>query len=105
MDKKKAAKLDYKENPPEMGVLQVRNKVTGNSVIFAAANLAGKINCVTFQLEAGSFIERGFQQAYDAGSPTDIEFNVLQVLKPEKSPGYNYKADLKLLAEAWKDKV
>lgn len=105
MDKKKAAKAHYKENPPEMGVLQAHNKRTGQSIIFGTTSLTGKVNSVTFQLEMGSFVDKEFQKSYDAGSPDDIEFKVLEVLKRDKSPAYNYRDDLKLLAKKWQEQL
>lgn len=100
MDKKKAAKLDYKENPPDMGVLQVANKLTGQTVLFGTANLSGKINSVKFQLERARLSTKISKKPMSAGAPDDIEFIVLEVLRPDKSPGYNYKEDLKQLAKA-----
>lgn len=102
MDNRKAAKAHYKENPPDMGVLQVRNNRTGQAAIFGTTNLTGKVNSITFQLEMGSFVDREFQKAYDAGTAGDIEFKVLEILKRDKSPAYNYRDDLKLLAKKWR---
>ncbi len=99
-DKKRTLKLEYKENPPEMGVLQVRNKRTGQAFVFGVTNLEGKVNGVGAQLASGSFMDKGFQKDYDA-APEDIEFAVLEVVKRDKSPGYDYRTDLKLLAMKW----
>jgi hypothetical protein len=99
---KQAAKRHYKENPPEMGVLGARNKRTGRMLYFGTMNLAGKQNSISFQLEMGSFIDHEFQADYDAGAPDDLEFEILEVLKPDKSPGYDYRFDLKTRAESYR---
>jgi hypothetical protein len=101
-DRKRALRLQYKDNPPEMGVLQVRNSRTGQVFVFGATNLEGKVNGARAQLASGSFMDKGFQADYNT-APDDVEFTVLEVVKRDKSPGYDYKTDLKLLAKKWAD--
>lgn len=88
-----------------MGVLAARNIRTGRTLYFGTMNLAGKQNSISFQLEMGSFIDKAFQTEYDARAPDDIEYEILEVLKPDKSPGYDYRYDLKQLSESYKEKA
>lgn len=84
-----------------MGVLAVRNTRSDRVLFFGTTNLPGKINSVGFQLQMGSFVDKGFQKDYDAGQASDICFTVVQVLKPDKSPGYDYRDDLKRVAKSF----
>lgn len=98
MDRRSEIKRDYKENPPEMGVYKVTNKRTGRFWIGSAVNVNGKINSLKFQLEMGSYtLDREMQNEWNNGSPEDFTFEVLEVLKPDKSPTYDYRNDLKRL--------
>lgn len=45
------------------------------------------------------------QKEWDDGSPDDFTFEVLEVLKPDKSPTYDYRDDLKRLAKTWSEKL
>ncbi len=87
-----------------MGVLQVRNKRTGQAFIFGVTNLEGKVNGIRAQLASGSFMDKGFQKDFDA-APDELELIVLEVVNRDKSPVYDYIADLKLLAKKWTDEA
>jgi hypothetical protein len=98
-------KREYKENPPDMGVYRVTCTKTGRSYIGSGLNVNGKLNSARFQLEMGSFMDKEMQKDWNDGSPDDFTFEVLEILKPEKSPTYDYREDLKNLVKAWSEKL
>ncbi len=88
-----------------MGIYRVTNRRTGRFWIGSAVNVNGKINSLKFQLEMGSYtLDREMQKEWDEGSPDDFTFEVLEVLKPDKSPAYDYREDLKKLAKSWSER-
>ncbi|MBB6733992.1 GIY-YIG nuclease family protein [Cohnella zeiphila] len=114
MDKSKRKELleQYKEIKTYMGVIQVRNKETGQIFLDSYPNLKNKWLTIQTQLDMGRFANAGLQKDWkeqgagafeyevleqkDAGDITDIRWEQKQMLKkwlaklePYGDKGYN----------------
>jgi hypothetical protein len=114
VDKSKRKELleQYKEIKTYMGVIQVKNKVTGRIFLDSYPNLKNKWLTVRAQLDMGRFANAGLQKDWkelgadafeyevleqkDAGEVTDVKWEQKQMLKkwlaklePYGDKGYN----------------
>ena len=48
---------------------------------------------------------KALQQDWNAASPNDFTFEVLEYLEPQDKPGYDYHEDLAVLEELWLEKL
>jgi len=105
MINKKELKNQYKQNPPEMGIFQIKNKINGKIFIGKAKNLKGKLNSNGFQLKNGSHLIKDLQYDYNKYGEENFIFEKLDVLKPKDDINYDYTEDLELLEEMWLEKL
>lgn len=98
-------KRDYKQNSPEMGVYQIRNKTNGRIYIGSSKNLDGTRNSRLFQLRMGKIVfNRELQKDLSQYGAESFEFSVLAVLdKPE--PGDTIEQSLDALELHWLEKL
>jgi len=101
---KKQAKLDYKLNPPQMGVFQIRNMVNEKVFITSSMNVPGFINRITFQLNAGTHPSKSLQKDWNESGAEGFAFEILEEVLPGNNPDYDYKADLTFLEDLWLEK-
>jgi hypothetical protein len=102
---KKELKRQYKQNPPCMGIYQIRNLVNGRILIGCHKNLNGKLNSHRFQLNNGSHINSELQKEYNQYGEANFTFETLDKLEPKDDPAYNYDDDLTTLLELWSEKL
>lgn len=102
---KKAAKLDYKLSHRPMGVFQIRNKVNEKVFVDSSLNIPGKINRLTFQLNAGSHPSKSFQADWNEFGRDAFEFETLEDVMPRSDTNYNYAADIETLEDLWLEKL
>jgi len=96
---------EYKQNPPAMGVFQIRHLSSGRIFVVPARNLRGIMNSHRFQLRFGSHPNRMLQADWNSDTSSAFAFEVLDELaaldRPEKDAG----ADLSALEALWLDKL
>ncbi|PLX78559.1 MAG: ArsR family transcriptional regulator [Desulfuromonas sp.] len=75
-----------KQNAPEMGIFQLRNKVNGKAYVAASRNLAGERNSRLFQMKMGKIVfSPELQQELAEYGADNFEFSVLAVLdRPQR---------------------
>jgi hypothetical protein len=95
----------YKQNPQEMGIFQIKNKINGKILIGNAKNLNAKFNSIKFQLKNGSHFNKEFQKDYDKFGEESFIFEKVDILKPKDDKNYDYTDDLELLEEMWLEKL
>lgn len=105
MDRRRELKKEYKQNPPEMGIFQVKNNCSGKIFIGATVNVQGMLNRIAFQLEVGSYKERELQNDYNQCGAENFSFDILDILEPDKEPKKDYSDDLKELESIWLEKL
>ncbi len=102
---KKELIKEYKENPPPMGVYQIRNLVNDKILVGTSTNLPGVFNREKFQLNLGGHPNKGLQADWNETGGDSFDFEILDELKPTENPGYDYKEDLAFLEEIWLEKL
>ena len=95
----------YKQNPPPMGIFQIRHLESGRVFVVAARNLQGIMNSHRFQLRYGSHPNKRLQADWTAGGPDAFAFDVLDQLAPVDAVGKDAMADLAALEALWLDKL
>jgi hypothetical protein len=103
-DKRELIK-QYKQNPPEMGIFQIKNKINGKIFIGKAMNLNGIINSNRFQLKNKSHMNKVLQDDFNRQGEDNFTFEKLDILKARDDIHFNYAKDLELLEEMWLDKL
>jgi len=105
MDRRKELKLAYKLNPRPMGVYQIKNTVSGKILIGSSMNLPGKDNSSRFQLELNSFPNKAVQADWNEYGPDAFVFAILETIKPQEIPEYEWRKAVSALEEKWLDTV
>ena len=103
--KKKELIKEYKQNPPKMGVYQIRNLVNDKVLIGIALNLAGILNSNKFQLNMGGHRNKALQAEWKEFGAENFVFEVLDELAPNSSSEKDYREELAFLEEFWLDKL
>jgi hypothetical protein len=95
----------YKQNQPDMGVYQIRNRVNGRIYVGSSRNLEGTRNSRLFQLRMGKVVfSRELQKDLNEFGARSFEFSVLGVLeRPEE--GDNIEQSLAALELHWLEKL
>ena len=95
----------YKQNAPDMGIYQIKNRVNGRIYIDSSKNLEGTRNSRLFQLKMGKVVfSRELQKDLTEFGADNFEYSVLDVLdKPE--PGDNVERLLAALELHWLEKL
>ena len=98
-------KRTYKQNTPDMGVFQIRNKANGKVYVAASRNLDGERNSRLFQLKMGKIVfSRELQKDLEQYGAENFEFSVLAVLdKPDEK--VDVKQALDALELQWQEKL
>ena len=84
MDRKKQLKEQYKQMKTEMGVFIIKKKNSNKYHLVATQNIKGMMNSVKFQLGMGSYPNLELQKDWNASSPDDFEFTILETLEYDK---------------------
>jgi hypothetical protein len=96
---------EYKENPPSMGVFQVRNLTNEKVFVGSSLNLDGIFNRFEFQLKMNGHPNKSLQKDWNELGADKFTFEILEELPPRENPGYDYKPDLEVLEDLWLEKL
>ena len=96
---------EYKENPPSMGVFQVRNLTNEKVFVSSSMNLTGIFNRSEFQLKMNGHPNKSLQKDWNEFGAENFAFETLEELPPRENPGYDYKQDLEVLEDLWLEKL
>jgi hypothetical protein len=105
MTDKKGLIRRYKQTILEMGIYQIKNKITGKIFIGNAKNLKGILNSNKFQLKTGRHFNRELQHDFNTFGDDAFDFEILDSLKPKEDPEYDYTDDLITLEDMWLEKL
>ena len=95
----------YKEQLPTMGVFMVKNINDKRIFIKSASNMYNPFESTKFQLKMGSHYCRDLQSDYTRLGDEAFRYEVLDTLKRNENPFYDYKADLVELVNLWREKL
>lgn len=102
---KKAVKKDYLQNPPPMGIYKITCLANGKIFIGSHLNVNGRINRHKFSLDMGNEEIKPMLEDYRKFGKDKFAFEIIDILKPKEEPGTDYKEELALLEEMWKEKL
>src|SRR5262245_42156024 len=102
---KKELIKEYKQNPPPMGVYQIRNLANEKILVGTSQNLSGIFDREKFQLKLGGHPNKKLQADWNEFGSDNFAFEILDELKPTENPGYDYREDLAFLEEIWLEKL
>jgi predicted transcriptional regulator len=101
-EKKKAElKKIYKLTPTPIGIFQIRCLKNNRVYIGSALNLNGKMNSHRAQLRFGTSANTRLQEDWNNFGEENFLFEILEEIKPDPNPNYEYNDDLKNLKDAW----
>lgn len=102
---KKELKKNYKQTKQPMGIYIVKNLINNKILIGSSKNLPGRINRFRFGLKYGTESNRELLVDYKQAGEENFSFDILDELKPNSDPDYDYTEDLKVLEELWIEKL
>ena len=100
MDKaqKKALAEEWKNRRPEMGVISLRCKETGEAFLGTAADTKAGFNSIRAKLSGGLHPNRRLQELWKQYGEAGFEFSVAAVLEYE-DPAEDHREELETLRE------
>lgn len=101
MDRRRELKLAYKQNPPPMGVFQLKNSISGKIFIGSSMDLPGKNNSLLFQLKTKSHYIKALQEDWNLHGPDAFTFEILETLKTDELPKAAWRDALQALEKKW----
>lgn len=102
---RKALIREYKQTPRPAGIYRVRNTHSGKALVGASVDTRAMLNRQRAQLRMGMHPNRELQRDWETEGAEAFEFEVLDLLEPKDDPGYDPRADLKMLEELWLEKL
>ena len=105
MTDRRTIKREYKEADRPMGVFRVLNRENGKALIGSSRNLRASLNRHRAELQMGSHRNRLLQEEWQEFGSDAFEFETLEVLEPQDTPGYDPSSDLKVQEELWLEKL
>lgn len=103
MDRRKQAKMDYKQIVPPKGVYQIKNTVNGKVLIGHSMNLEGNKNSYPFKLEIDSRYNEQLRKDLDEYGTHAFMFEVLETIDTEEIPEIGWKDAVIKLEDKWLD--
>lgn len=105
IDRKKL-KQQYKESHRPMGVYAIRNRDNGLIFVGSSVNLPAIFNRWRMQLNTNSQVKYpALQDDWRRLGSEAFEFEVLEELEPDETPGWTPQDDLQVLEELWLEKL
>jgi hypothetical protein len=104
-DRRKELKEAYKNNPPPMGVYQLKDSVNGRVLVGGSMNLPGRRNSHYFQLAMGSHPNKALQADWQAHGEAAFAYEVLETVDGGKLPPEEWRAAVTALEAKWLEKL
>jgi biotin operon repressor len=101
---KNELKQAYKLTPIPMGIYQIRNLKNGHIFIGGSPNLQAKITRHKAELRSGGNRNIELQKEWSEYGESGFVFEILDYLKPNDEPDFNYDKELEVLKELWFNK-
>lgn len=101
MDRRKELKLAYKQNPPPMGVYQIKNSINGKIFLGSSMNLPGKFNSHRIQLNFKCHHNKALQEDWDLYGADAFTFDILETLKLEEISKDYWRDAISAMEDKW----
>jgi len=98
-------KLAYKNRVRNIGVYQIRNKINGKIFIGSSPNLDSVFTRYKMNLKGWPHGNQELIKDWHEYGEENFMYEILDQLKPNEDPLYDYKDDLKTLEELWLEKL
>jgi hypothetical protein len=82
---------------PPLGVYAIRDRETGRAVIGASRDVHASLHRAQFELRLRSHRDRTLQAAWDLGGAERLAFEVLELVKENQAPDFDYAGELAAL--------
>lgn len=86
---------------PPMGIYAVRDEVSGMVRVRSSRDVYGAINRTQFELRLGCHSDKALQSEW-THDPSRFQFEVLELVKERKEPGFDYPGELRVLEELYR---
>jgi len=101
---KKAARREFKERKPQVGIFAVRCEPAGQTWVGRSTHLDTEQNSLWFQLNAGSVAKAALQQAWKQHGAEAFQYEVLETFKDDVVP-LTLRDLFKEREKAWADQL
>ncbi|ASK31954.1 LuxR family transcriptional regulator [Chryseobacterium sp. T16E-39] len=91
---KQQLKEKAKDYPVKMGVLAVKNKVTGRQLIQGALNIEALENRMKFSLKIGQYTHQQLQADWNEYGEDSFLFECIAVVEAQNNPYINYRQEV-----------
>ncbi len=106
MDRRTELKQEYKNRPRSIGIYKVENKKNGKIFIGSSLNVDKVFNRLQFSLSNGDIhLNKDLLRDWQEYGENNFLFEILDQLKPNEDPEYDYKEDLETLEALWIEKL
>ncbi len=101
---KKEILRQYKENPPPMGIFQVKNLTNGKIFLGSGMDVKGKMNSCKFQLAHRSHMNKELQADFSLSGESNFSFEIIDTLEPNEDQS-KIADELEALLQMWMEKL
>lgn len=95
----------YKETPRPAGVYRVQHTPSGRTLLGSSPDAPAMLNRIRAQLRMKGHPNRTLQADWESDGPDAFVFEVVDLLPPQETPGYDPSDDLQMLEELWRDNL
>jgi hypothetical protein len=103
-NKRKEAKLLYKETKSQAGIYQIKNIINGKILVESMPDLRS-LEGKRFQLSIGRHNNEGLQTEWKTFGEPAFLIEILEKLKEKDDPAFDREAELKKLKDKWLDLI
>ncbi|MCY1170039.1 group I intron endonuclease [compost metagenome] len=102
-ERRRALVRQYKEARPAAGIFLIRNKINGCIYLGGSLNLKGVMNRHRFELNLRSHRNKRLQLDWIAHGAENFSIEVLDRIKEQDDPDFDYASELANLLTLWRD--
>ena len=106
MDRRRELKREYMETEKLIGAFKIVNKVNNKIFVGTGINLEAVFNSYRFQMTYGVLLQnRELSEDWKKYGEENFSFEIVDLIKQNPDPKYNYKKDLEVLEELWLEEL
>ena len=102
---RRALVRQYKDSRPLAGVFALTNQTNGRVYVGGSLNLDGAMNRMRFELKMRSHRNKSLQQDWIAHGAEAFSFAVLDHIKEQDDPLFDYAAELDSMLQLWREET
>src|SRR6185369_11331481 len=105
MTDKRQLKKDYQSAKRPFGVFLIRNTTNDKVFLGSGLDIQGIINRHKFALAAGGHNSKELQKEWNELGAEKFEFEILDQMEPQNTPGFDARRELNFMEEMWLEKL